>query len=354
MNGTERKIAITPNVVPKHAPKTLTTGERCMGWLLVVWPVAGAIAVSTPVAMIMPQLDGWDYLIWITPLVFTVAVTLLSCALPGYVGAWALCALGDTAVKYGVPRRMVWPVVVLLCALLGSWLLGSVSGSWQVAEPAVAYTFFVMLVVGSMWGLLHWGRALISNGKVLRAIYVATVFINIGFAVTAMLQHHSGALNRDYVFSQQNTGWAHMYNPLLPQGKNNLILYTNPEQATEQNKAFLKAMLGCTPPKSTQIRGRIGYANTELMLFASAASEEFDQWLQLSFPNCAWETMPEYMAFLVMEREFVPARWSPCRFTRLPDAAGARRYIIHDTESMEYIFLHLPGLLTGKLKLQTP
>jgi len=351
MNGTERNIAITPNVVPKHAPKPLSTGERCMGWLLVVWPMAGAIAVSMPTAEIMPQLGIWDYLLWISPLVFTVAVTLLSTALPGYVGAWALCALGDTAEKHGAPRRVVWPVVVVLCALLGSWLLKSVSGSWRVAAPEITYTCFALLVVAALWGLLHRGRALITNSKILRAIYVATVFINIGFAVSAMLQHHSRALSADYVFAQENTGKARMYNPLLPQGVDTLGRYTNPEQDPEQNRAFLQAILNCPPPEGTQIRGRLGYANTELVLFVSVPTAKFDQWLQRAFPGSEWSTMPKYMAFRVMGREYVPAEWQTCRYTRLPNADGAKRYIIHDTESMEYIFLHLPGLLTGKLKL---
>lgn len=351
MNRTERKIAITPNVVPKHVPNTLTTGERCMGWLLVVWPMAGAIAVSTPTAKIMPQLDIWDYLLWFSPLVFTVAVTLLSTALPGYVGAWVLCTLGDTAVKYGAPRRVVWPVVVVLCALLGSWLLESVSGSWQVAAPEVAYTLYSLLVVAALWGLLRRRATLIPNAKILRAIYVATFFINIGFAVSAVLQHHSQALSADYVFAQKNTGKARMYNPLLPQGVDTLGRYTNPEQAPEQNSAFLQAMLNCPPPEGTQIRGRFGYANTELALFASVPTAEFDQWLQHAFPGSEWVAMPKYMAFRVMEREFVPAKWQACRYTRLPHADGAERYIIHNTESEEYTFLYLPGLLTGKLKL---
>ena len=335
--------APAPNITPRHQPGKPSTGERCMGWLLLVWPVAGAVAVTSTSATIMPQLNCWDYLIWLAPLAFSVAVALLSTVFPGYPAAWGLCALGDIAERRGVPRYIVWPVVVLLLAGLGTWLLGSVSGSWQVVEPEIVPTCFIILTIGALWGLLYLGRALVPSVPVLRGIYVATLVVNVGFALTALMNWHSGALKSDYLFVQKNSGWARMYNPLLPQGGNSMSTYTTPAQDSAANLALLQAMLECPPPEGTQIRGRIGYANTEMLLFTSIAPETLERWLAEQFSTCTWQKMPAHLAFHIMGHEYLPSSCTDCRYTRLPNAGGAQRYLIHNDNTGEFIFLRIPG-----------
>lgn len=320
-----------------------------MGWLLLVWPVAGAVAVTSTSATIMPQLNCWDYLIWLAPLVFSVAVALVSTLIPGYMMAWGLCALGDAAERRGVPRCIVWPVVVLLLAALGSWLLGSVSGSWQVVEPEIVPTCFIILTIGALWGLLYLGRALVPSVPVLRGIYVATLVVNVGFALTALMNWHSGALKSDYIFVQKNSGWARMYNPLLPQGVNTMLVYTDPAQDAATNHALLQAMLECPPPDGMQIRGRIGYTNTEMILFTHIAPEALERWFAEQFSTCTWQKMPAHLAFHIMGHEYLPAACTDCRYTRLPNAGGAQRYLVHDLSSGEFIFLRIPGPFADKL-----
>lgn len=341
----------------KTTPPTM--GERCLGWLLVIWPLSGALSVSVAAPALMPQVSGWDYAVWIWPLMLTVTLMMLSSMLPGYAVAWGLCALGDFAERRGLSRHVLRPVMVVLMALLGAWQLSSVSGSWQADMPYAVRGVFVLLTAAALGGLLYSRRALITSGKGLRIIYTVLLISSL-MQLTVRLPEIMSTPQYTTHRGNRPAGWAGLWyykgpgcNPLHPQGKDTLGRYTDPNQDPKLNRAFLQAILsGTTPPPSTTIHGRLGYANTELVLFTTIPQAEAEAWLLSHFPGCKWQPLSRHMGFCVMEREYLPADYQAAQYTRLPDADGARRYIIHRSDSRDYAFLRIPGPFAPELTPQ--
>lgn len=131
------------------------------------------------------------------------------------------------------------------------------------------------------------------------------------------------------------------FNPLNPTGVNRLNTYTPPSQCPDFNNTLLQTLLGTTPPKGTEIRGRLGYTNSELLIFACTPRAEAEKWLADHFPGCKWQPMDRHTSFRILEYEYCPAQYTPCFYVRLPDIDGAQRYIIRPQDEGEWIYLLL-------------
>lgn len=338
--------AFTPNVKASPQVQPLTTGYRCLGWLLAVWPVAGALSICIPAGIHVPQLTGWDYVIWLCPLVLTVGLSMLCCPIPGYALAWGLCALGDLAERKGMPRRMVWPCVAIICAMAGAVQLSSVQGSWQELHVWGVRGVFMVLSLLLLWALMRMKRALIPSAILLRCLYTCVVVLNL-FSVGAYLLQSAADSNAPGT-EQASTDWSHIwrykgpgFNPLNPTGVNKLNTYTPPNQCADLNSSLLKTLLGTAPPEGSEIRGRLGYTNSELLILAHAPQTDAEKWLADSFPECKWQPMSRHTSFRILEYEYCPAQYTPCFYTRLPDSDGAQRYIIRPQDDSEWIYLRL-------------
>ena len=98
---------------------------------------------------------------------------------------------------------------------------------------------------------------------------------------------------------------------------------------------------GTPPPPGTEIRGRLGHTDRDLLIFTRVQPAEAERWLAEQFPGCEWREMNKNTAFRVLEKEYCPAQFTACRYTRLPDSGGARRYIVHDRLNNEWIYLRI-------------
>lgn len=343
-----RAPSITPQVKPGGLRPAPTFGTCCLGWLLIVWPVAGALCVSTPAATVMPQLTGWDYMVWMFPLVLTVGLAMLCSMIPGYAVAWGLCALGDWAERRGLSRRVVWPPVVALCAMAGAWQLGSVQGCWQELQAWGVRGVFVVLSLLLLWGAVSFRRAIIPSATVVRWLYAGILGLNLLLGGAHLLHEREVAERFGAGVKVERADWGKIwkfrgpgFNPLCPTGNNDLITWTNPNQNAAYNHSILHKLLGTPPPPGTEIRGRLGHTNRDLLIFTRVQAAEAERWIAEQFPGCEWREMNKNTAFRVLEREYCPAQFTACRYTRLPDSDGARRYIVHDRLNSEWIYLRL-------------
>ncbi len=340
--------AFSPNVKARPQECQLTTGYRCLGWLLAVWPVAGALSISIPAVALVPQLTGWDYLIWLCPLVLTSWLSMLCSPIPGYALAWGLCTLGDLAERRGMPKRLVWFVVAVLCAMAGAGQLSSVQGCWQELHAWGVRGVFLLLSLLLLWGLMRMKRALIPSATLLRCLYACVVALNL-FLGGAYLLHRQSAPDIQgnepkLHYADWGNVWRYKgpgFNPLNPTGDNKLITYTRPGQCPDLNRTLLQTLLGTPPPEGTEIRGHLGYTNSELLIFARTPQTEAEKWLADRFPGCEWQPMDRHTSFRILEYEYSPAQYTPCFYTRLPDIDGAQRYIIRPQDDSEWIYLRL-------------
>ncbi|MBQ5666068.1 MAG: hypothetical protein IIV41_09430 [Akkermansia sp.] len=196
-----------------HSPQ-LSTGQRCMGWLLTLTPLLGALSLCTAAAQIPGHEPVWhDYIVWMLPHLFQVICCMVITQIPALACYWLLCKLGDTAEKRGVSRYIIWPLVVLLCALAGCELLWSITGLWVVTCPYSTLALFGGLLFLCTLGLVASHRSIIKSSRALHAIYIGLILIN------AFWFLHSWAdgefLTRHSIFgkSSPRASWD---NPLLP------------------------------------------------------------------------------------------------------------------------------------------
>ncbi len=339
---------ISPNVKARPQAQPLTTGYRCLGWLLAVWPVAGALSICIPAGIHVPQLTGWDYIIWLFPLMLTTGLSMLCSPIPGYALAWGLCALGDLAERRGILRRMEWPWVDALCAMVGAVQLCSVQGSWQELHATSVCGVFMVLSLLLLWTLMRLKRALIPSSLLLRCLYACIVVLNLFFGGAYLLHLRSAADSNASGAVQTCSDWGNIwrykgpgFNPLNPTGVNRLNTYTSPSQCPELNSTLLRTLLGTAPPEGSEIRGCLGYTNSELLIFARASQSDAEKWLADSFPGCKWRPMDRHTSFRILEYEYCPAQYTPCFYTRLPDNDGAQRYIIRPQDDSEWIYLRV-------------
>lgn len=339
---------ITPNIPQSAKVKPQTTGHCCLSWFLIVWPIAGAISVATPAATVMPQLTGWDYLVWLFPLVLTTGLAMLCSTIPGYAVTWGLCTLGDWAERRGLHRRIVWPPIAVLCTMAGAWQLGNVQGCWQELQPWGVRAVFMVLSLLLLWGMMSFRRALIPSATVVRCLYAGILVLNLFLGASHLLHEREMAERYGSGVKVEHANWEKIwqfrgpgFNPLCPTGNNDLITWTNPRQNATYNLNLLHNMLGTPPPPGTEIRGRLEHTSRDLLIFTRVQPAEAERWLAEQFPGCEWKKMDKNTAFRVMEREYCPAQFTACRYTRLPDSDGARRYIINNCETNEWIYLNL-------------
>ena len=196
-----------------HSPQ-LSTGQRCMGWLLALTPLLGALSLCTAAAQIPGHEPVWhDYIVWILPHLFQVICCMVITQIPALACYCLLCKLGDTAEKRVVSRYIIWPMVVLLCTLAGCELLWSITGLWVVTGPYSTLALFGVSLYLLTLGLLASSRSIIKGSPALQAIYGGLVLINAfwflhGWADGELLTRHN-------IFgkSSPRASWD---NPLLP------------------------------------------------------------------------------------------------------------------------------------------
>lgn len=196
-----------------HSPQ-LSTGQCCMGWLLALTPLLGALSLCTAAAQIPGHEPEWhDYIVWQLPHLCQIVAGMGITQIPALAVYWILCKLGDTAEKRGVSRYIIWPVMVLLCTLAGCELLWSITGLWVVTCPYSTLALFGVMLFLLTLGLLRWKRCIIKGSTALHAIYGGLVLIN------AFWFMHSVAdgelLTRHGIFGQTSAR-ASWDNPLLP------------------------------------------------------------------------------------------------------------------------------------------
>ena len=146
------KAPFSPNVIPpRPAPRPLSTGQRCLGWLLVLVPVLAALSLSLCAYLIPGHEPKWyDLIVWQIPHLFLVTASIIINDLPALAGCWLLCYLGDKVEGCGIPPRFIWAIILLLCTLLCCELLWSITGLWVEFCP---YTT-LLLFGASLYSLL--------------------------------------------------------------------------------------------------------------------------------------------------------------------------------------------------------
>ena len=196
------------------AQPQLSTGQRCMGWLLVLIPALGALSLSAAATQIPGHEPAWhDYIVWQIPHLCQLICGMVITQVPALACCWILCRLGDAAEQRGISKRIIWPLVVLLCALAGCELLWSITGLWVVTCPYSTLALFGGLLFLCTLGLVASHRSIIKSSRALHAIYIGLILINSFWFL------HSWAdgefLTRHSIFgkSSPRASWD---NPLLP------------------------------------------------------------------------------------------------------------------------------------------
>ncbi len=205
-----------PFTAPRRSPEPLSTGQHCMGWLLVLIPILGALSLSIATLQIPGHAPAWhDYIVWLLPHLFQIVSSMVITHIPAVACCWMLCYLGDKAEKRGFSRRIIWPLVVLLCTLAACELLWSITGLWVETCPYVTLALFGGLLFLFTLGLLRSKRSIIKGSTALYALYGGLILIN------AFWFLHSWAdgelLSRHGIFGKSSSR-ASWVNPLLPEG----------------------------------------------------------------------------------------------------------------------------------------
>ena len=111
-------------------PKPLSTGQRSMAWLLVLIPMLAALSLSISACLIPGHEPSWhDQIVWQVPHLFLVAASIVINDLPALACCWLFCYLGDKAEAHGLPQRVTWPIILLLCTLSAANYCGVSPGS---------------------------------------------------------------------------------------------------------------------------------------------------------------------------------------------------------------------------------
>ncbi|MBP3498735.1 MAG: hypothetical protein J6J97_01455 [Akkermansia sp.] len=197
-----------------HRPESQSTGQRCMGWLLVLTPTLGALSLSIAAALIPGHEPAWhDYLTWQIPHLLLVISGMVFTTVPALVGYWLLCRLGDKLEKRGARGCIIWPLVILLCTLAGCELLWNITGLWVTRCPYTTLALFgSALFTLTLWLTLT-GRSLIGNSNALYAIYGGLAAISAFWFLHALADGELFVRRSVFGASSPRASWN---NPLLP------------------------------------------------------------------------------------------------------------------------------------------
>lgn len=192
----------------------LSTGQRVMGWLLVLTPTLGALSLSIAAALVPGHEPTWhDYLVWSVPHLLLVLSVMVFTTVPALACYWLLCRLGDKLEKRGIRGCIIWPLVILLCTLAGCELLWSITGLWVTSCPYTTLALFgSSLFAFTLW-LTHAGRTVIGNGTALHAIYGGLVAINAFWFLHGLADGELFTRREVFGTSSPRASWN---NPLLP------------------------------------------------------------------------------------------------------------------------------------------
>ena len=209
------KVPFAPNVTPPRAkPKALSTGQRCMGWLLVLVPVLAAASLSISACLIPGHEPSWDELIvWQIPHLFHVAASIIINDLPALGICWLVCYLGDMAEGRRLPKLLIWPVVLLLCTLVCCELLWSITGFWVVTCPYTTLLIFGATLYPLLILTLRSMRNPFRSSTALHAIYGGLVVINAFWFLHSL---GDGTLFTRHGIFGKTSARAAWDNPLLP------------------------------------------------------------------------------------------------------------------------------------------
>lgn len=214
--STRSRPPFAPNITPpRPAPAPLSTGQRAMGWLLVLTPVLAAISLAIAAALIPGHRPVWhDYPVWLAPHLFLVVCNMVINTIPAFACYWILCRLGDVAEKRGMCRRLIWPGVLLLCTLAGCELLWSIRGLWLVTYTYTTLALFGGSLYALTLTLLRSRSSIFGSRAVLHSLYIALIAINAFWFLHSLAEGNT--LSHHKVFGQSSPR-ARRNNPLLPE-----------------------------------------------------------------------------------------------------------------------------------------
>lgn len=195
-------------------PKPLSTGQRSMGWLLVLVPVLAALSLSISACLIPGHEPEWHELfVWQVPHQFLVAASIVINDLPVFAVCWLLCYMGDIAETRGLKKHLVWPVILLLCTLVSCELLWSITGLWVEVCPYTTLLIFGCSLYTLLLLLLRCTCTPFRHSATLNAIYGGLMVIN-GFWFLHSLR--DGSLFTRHGIFGTTSARAAWDNPLLP------------------------------------------------------------------------------------------------------------------------------------------
>lgn len=199
---------------PRPVPQPLSTGQRSLGWLLVLIPVLAALSLSISACLIPGHEPEWHELfVWQVPHQFLVAASIVINDLPAFAVCWLLCYIGDIAEAHGIKKHLVWPVILLLCTLVSCELLWSITGLWVEVCPYTTLLIFGCSLYTLLLLLLRSMRNPFRSRTALNAIYGALIFIN-GFWFLHSLE--DGTLFTRHGIFGTTSARAAWDDPLLP------------------------------------------------------------------------------------------------------------------------------------------
>lgn len=201
---------------PRPVPKPLSTGQRSLGWLLVLLPVHAALSLSISACLIPGHEPSWhEMFVWQIPHLFLVAASIIINDLPALTCCWLLCYLGDKAEARGLPKRGIWSLVLLLCTLVCCELLWSITGLWVVTCPYTTLLLFGIPLYALLLLLLRSQRAPFRSSTALHAIYGGLLAINVFWFLHSL---GDGTLFTRHGLFGTTSARAAWDNPLLPAG----------------------------------------------------------------------------------------------------------------------------------------
>ena len=195
-------------------PRPLSTGQRSMAWLLVLIPVLAALSLSISACLIPGHEPSWhDQIVWQVPHLFLVAASIVINDLPALACCWLLCYLGDKAEAHGLPKRIIWPIILLLCTLVSCELLWSLTGLWVVTCPYTTLMLFGVPLYTLLLLLLRSPRSPFRSSTALHAIYGGLTAINAFWFLHSL---GDGTLFTRHGLFGTTSARAAWDNPLLP------------------------------------------------------------------------------------------------------------------------------------------
>lgn len=198
----------------RPAPQPLSTGQRSLGWLLVLIPVLAALSLSISACLIPGHEPEWhELLVWQVPHLFLVAASIVINDLPALACCWLLCYLGDKAEERGIPKRLLWPIILMLCTLAACELLWSLTGLWVVTCPYSTLLIFGGSLYTLLLLLLRSPRVPFRSSTALHAICGGLVAINVFWFLHSL---GDGTLFTRHGLFGTTSARAAWDNPLLP------------------------------------------------------------------------------------------------------------------------------------------